>query len=40
MQKPCIIGTGRATTVLKDDDLVEVDANRGIVRILKKVKQQ
>lgn len=32
--KPCIIGTKIATKVLKDDDLVEVDANRGIVRKL------
>lgn len=35
MKKPCIIGTKIATKVLKDGDLVEVDANRGIVRILK-----
>ncbi len=35
MQKPCIIGTKIATKVLKDGDLVEVDANKGIVRILK-----
>ena len=32
---PCIMGTKIATQVLKDGDLVEVDANRGIVRILK-----
>jgi len=31
---PCIIGTKIATKVLKDGDLVEVDAERGIVRIL------
>ena len=36
MRKPCIIGTKIATQVLKDGDLVEVDANTGIVRILKK----
>ena len=30
--KPCIIGTQVATKVLKDGDLVEVDANKGIVR--------
>ena len=35
---PCIIGTKIATQVLKDGDLVEVDAEQGIVRILKKVK--
>ena len=33
---PCIIGTQIATKVLKDGDLVEVDANKGIVKILKK----
>jgi len=32
--KPCIIGTKIATKVLEDGDLVEVDANNGIVRIL------
>ena len=35
MKKPCIIGTKNATKVLKDGDLVEVDANKGIVRKLK-----
>jgi phosphohistidine swiveling domain-containing protein len=34
MKKPCIIGTKIATKVLKDGDLVEVDANQGIVKIL------
>ena len=29
---PCVIGTKIATRVLKDGDLVEVDANKGIVR--------
>jgi pyruvate,water dikinase len=37
MKKPCIIGTKIATKVLKDGDLVEVDANKGIVRILKTI---
>lgn len=32
---PCIIGTEVATTVLKDGDLVEVDADKGVVRIIK-----
>jgi len=36
MGKPCIIGTKIATRVLKDGDLVEVDANKGVVKILKK----
>jgi len=31
---PCIIGTKLATQVLKDGDMVEVDANKGIVKIL------
>ncbi|MES2014221.1 MAG: PEP/pyruvate-binding domain-containing protein [Patescibacteria group bacterium] len=34
LKKPCIIGTKIATKVLKDGDLVEVDAEKGIVRIL------
>lgn len=32
---PCIVGTKVATRVLKDGDEVEVDADNGIVRILK-----
>ncbi len=32
---PCIVGTKNATKVLKDGDLVEVDANKGIVKIIK-----
>jgi len=32
--KPCVIGTKVATRVLKDGDLVEVDADKGVVRIL------
>lgn len=35
MNKPCIIGTKIATKILKDGDLVEVDADKGIVKILK-----
>lgn len=31
---PCVVGTHNATQVLKDGDLVEVDANEGVVRIL------
>lgn len=38
MKKPCIIGTRIATQVLKDGDLVEVDAEQGIVKILEKAK--
>ena len=32
MKKPCIIGTKIATRVLKDGDMVEVDANKGVVK--------
>ena len=35
MNKPCIIGTKNATQVLKDGDMVEVDADNGVVRIIK-----
>ncbi len=38
LKKPCIIGTKIATKVLKDGDLVEVDANSGVVKILKRGK--
>ncbi|MFC1728614.1 PEP-utilizing enzyme [Nanoarchaeota archaeon] len=34
LQKPCIVGTKIATQVLKDGDLVEVDADNGVVRII------
>jgi phosphohistidine swiveling domain-containing protein len=36
MKKPCIIGTKIATQVLKDGDLVEVDADHGVVRVLER----
>jgi pyruvate,water dikinase len=38
LKKPCIIGTKIATKVLKDGDYVEVDANSGVVKILKRAK--
>jgi phosphohistidine swiveling domain-containing protein len=34
MKTPCIVGTLSATTVLKDGDLVEVDADHGVVKVL------
>lgn len=37
MGKPCIIGTKIATKVFKDGDLVEVDANKGVIRKLNKL---
>ena len=36
---PSVIGTKIATEILKDGDLIEVDADRGIVRVLKKAKR-
>jgi len=33
---PCIIGTKIATKVLKDGDIVEVDAGKGVVKIIKR----
>jgi phosphohistidine swiveling domain-containing protein len=38
LKKPCIIGTKIATQVLKDGDLVEVDADAGVVRILEQTR--
>lgn len=32
LKKPCIVGTKIATSALKDDDKVEVDATKGVVR--------
>ena len=32
LKKPCIIGTKIATQVLKDGDMVEVDADSGTIR--------
>jgi len=31
---PCIVNTKIATQVLKDGDMVEVNANKGVVKIL------
>ena len=39
MKKPCIIGTKIATQILKDGDLVEVDADNGVVRILERAEK-
>lgn len=35
MNKPCITGTKNATKILKDGDAVEVDADTGVVTIIK-----
>jgi phosphoenolpyruvate synthase/pyruvate phosphate dikinase len=34
LKKPCIIGTKSATKLFQDGDLIEVDANKGIIRKL------
>lgn len=34
LQKPCIVGTEIATKVLKDGDIIELDANKGIVKVI------
>jgi pyruvate,water dikinase len=36
LKKPCIIGTKVATKILKDGDFVEVDAEKGVVRVIKR----
>ncbi len=36
MKKPCIIGTRIATKVLKDGDIIEVNADNGTVKIVKR----
>ncbi len=33
---PCVIGTNHATRVFKDGDVVDVDATRGIVKLIKR----
>lgn len=35
MNKPCIVGTKIATHILKDGDLVEVNAIKGVIHVLK-----
>ncbi len=38
LKTPCVVGTKVANKVLKDGDIVDVDANKGVVVILKKLK--
>lgn len=40
LKKPCVIGTLNATKILKDGDLVEVDAVHGQVKIVKIVNRK
>lgn len=35
MKKPCVVGTKHATRLIKTGDLLEVDADKGIVKIKK-----
>ena len=35
MKKPCIIATKKGTKIVKDGDFVEVDAGKGIVKIIR-----
>lgn len=37
MKIPCIVGTKIATIVLKDNDMVELDAEKGIIKKIKKI---
>lgn len=39
MCKPCVVGTKHATKIIKDGDLIRVDANNGVVKILKRFKK-
>lgn len=39
LKKPCIVGTKNATKLIKDDDLIEVDATKGIVKILQRSRE-
>jgi len=40
LQKPCVVGTTVATSLINDGDLIEVDADRGVIKILKRVDRQ
>ena len=40
LHKPCIIGTKIATSIINTGDLVEIDANKGTIRILKKANKE
>ncbi len=38
LKKPCVIGTKVATQIFKSGDMVEVDADKGVVRVVNKGK--
>ncbi len=37
---PCVVGTKRATNVIKDGDVVDVDATAGIIKIIKRARKR
>ena len=39
LKVPCLVGTYRATDILKTGDVIELDANTGIVRIVEKAQR-
>ena len=39
MNIPCVVGTGNATDLIKDGDIVEVDGNKGVVHIIQKAQR-
>lgn len=39
LKTPCVIGTKIATKVLKDGDLVEINATSGLIKIIKRAKR-
>ena len=38
INKPCIIGAKTATITIKNGDLIDVDANKGVIKIIKRAK--
>lgn len=36
---PCVIATVNGTRVIRDNDLLEIDARKGIVKIIKRAKK-
>jgi pyruvate,water dikinase len=36
LQTPCVVGCKNALSIFKDGDMVEVNANTGIVKLIKK----
>lgn len=39
LNKPCVVGVSKVTEYLNDNDLIELDAYHGIIRILKRLKK-